>query len=276
MTTKTTKRIRNTILIILGIYLFICTFLYFFQEGLIFPPAYRSDIDITDNSDIDTLEPLEVSMSDGCIMRGYRIRAVEPDSKNLLFYFGANAEDISSLPHKMVGFSDWNIILMNYRGYVDSDGEPSTDMLYQDAQEIYDSVLNEGNDYDNIVIMGRSIGSSVATCLASSRENSALILISPFDTMEHVVLKKCPILPVSLVLRNKFDSVKYAPAVTSPVYMLVGTKDWLVPNSLSMKLKEYFPGDVTYTEIPDVGHNTIDDVDEYWVQIQGFLEQSIQ
>ena len=121
--------------------------------------------------------------------------------------------------------------------------------------------------------MGRSIGSSVATCLASQRENCGLILISPFDTMEHIVTCKCPIFPTKLVLRNKFNSVKYAPSVTTPVYMLVGTKDLLVPNSLSRELMTYFPNEVHYNEIAGVGHNTIDDADEYWVRIQGFLEE---
>ncbi len=61
--------------------------------------------------------------------------------------------------------------------------------------------------------------------------------------------------------------------MTSPVYILAGLNDWLVPTSLTKKLAKSFGGEVTYTEIPDVGHNSIDDCQEYWPLISGFLAE---
>lgn len=270
-------KLKKILLITLSLYLFLCVMLFFLQDRLIFSLAYNNNEQSYDfSADSGETMPIEISMSDGCILRGYQIHTKEAKPENLLLYFGANAEDISFLPEKMEQFTDWSIILMNYRGYGESEGKPSTQKLYQDSQEIYDYILsNSDTAYDNIVIMGRSIGSSVATYLASTRDHSAVILISPFDTLSHVVTKKCPILPTGLVLKHKFESIKYAPNVTSHVYILAGTDDWLVPASLTKELIKYFNGEVTYTEIPGVGHNSIDDSNDYWPLIGEFLEQQI-
>lgn len=266
---------KRTFILLMALYLLICVLLLFLQDRLIFSLAYRGSQEVLcENFPVDTVKPLEISMSDGCVLRGYWMQSTTSKPKKLLFYFGANAEDISLLPPKMTGFSDWSIVLMHYRGYLTSDGEPSAEKLYADSQEIYDYILkNSDINYEKIVIMGRSIGSSVATHLASTRENSAVILISPFDSLIHVISQKCPILPVNLLLKHKFESIKYAPDVTSPVYILAGINDWLVPTSLTKELAKSFGGEVTYTEIPDVDHNSIDDCQEYWLLISDFLAQ---
>ena len=265
--------LKRILLILIAFYLLICTLLFFLQDRLIFPLAYISSEEVPCGTfPASTVSPLEISMSDGCVLRGYWMNGTAPQPKKLLLYFGANAEDISSLPPKMVQFSDYSIVLMHYRGYLTSDGKPSAEKLYSDSQEIYDYILkNSDTDYEKIVIMGRSIGSSVATHLAATRKNASVILISPFDSLTHVISQKCPILPTSFVLKHKFESIKYAPSVTSPVYILAGSKDWLVPTSLTKKLAQSFTTEVTYTEIPDVGHNSIDDCATYWGLIRDFL-----
>jgi len=133
--------------------------------------------------------------------------------------------------------------------------------LYSDSLEIYDYLTARDDINDkNVVVMGRSIGTGVATYLAQNRRVSAVILSTPYDTLESVIQEKCPILPVSLIFSHKYDSIGRAPLIKQPLLVLVGGKDNIIPNWHSERLKEAWGGEVTYHKLPDEDHNTIDDV----------------
>lgn len=119
--------------------------------------------------------------------------------------------------------------------------------------------------------MGRSIGTGVATFLAEKRYASSVILVSPFDSLVSVAKEKCPILPVSLILKDKFDSLSRAPLIKSPLLILIGNKDILIPEGHSKKLGDSWGGKVKIEEIVGAGHNSIDDGVEYWNKIYEFL-----
>ncbi len=139
---KSITLIKKIFILLMTLYLLICVLLFFLQDRLIFSLAYMGPEEVScGNFPEDMAKPLEISMSDGCVLRGYWMQPATSKPKKLLFYFGANAEDISSLPPKMTGLSDWSIVLMHYRGYLTSDGEPSAEKLYADSQEIYDYIL---------------------------------------------------------------------------------------------------------------------------------------
>ena len=122
-----------------------------------------------------------------------------------VIYFGGNAENVA---RNINDFQDvlpgYDIFLANYRGYGGSEGEPTEDGLYADALALYDHVKN---DYADISIIGRSLGSGVATYVAANRPVEQLALITPYDSVESVAEKKFPIFPVSFLLKDKYESV---------------------------------------------------------------------
>lgn len=268
------KIIEKLLIAFIIIYVLICLAAVFFQEKLIFPRQKLSDDAITVSTRIDDIEDIELKMKDGNKMRGWFVKNSISEKSNLLIYFGANAEEVSRIIPRMSKFQNWSVVLINYRGYGKSEGTPSEQTLFSDSLEIYDYFANrEDINKSNIILMGRSIGTGVATYLAEKRNTSAVILVSPYDTLGGIVKEKCPILPVNLILKHRFDSISRAPSIKSPLLIIVGTEDKLIPIWHSRRLGEAWGGKVSFEKIIGEGHNSIDDGEEYWNKINKFLTE---
>src|SRR5262245_62679558 len=92
--------------------------------------------------------------------------------------------------------ADWSLALVNYRGYGESDGNPSETTLFGDALAVFDALASRPEiDRARIVLVGRSLGSGVATYVASERPVAAVVLISPYDSMTAIARRHYPWLP---------------------------------------------------------------------------------
>lgn len=266
------KNIKRLLIAFILTYTLVCLSAFFFQKNLIFPTQKLSDDAITVSTRIDGIEDIELKMKDGNKIRGWFVKNSISEKSNLLIYFGANAEEVSRIIPRMAKFQNWSVVLINYRGYGNSEGIPGEQTLFSDSLEIYDYFSNrEDINKNNIILMGRSIGTGVATYLAEKRNTSAVILVSPYDSLSSVVREKCPILPVNLILKHRFDSISRAPSIKSPLLIIVGTEDKLIPVWHSIRLGESWGGKVSFEKIIGEGHNSIDDGEEYWNKINEFL-----
>jgi len=258
--------------IIIYTMLFLST--HFFLERLIMWPRKQS-IEVTSLAMQEgRIENIELQMKDNTVLRGWFVKNSNSKKSNLLIYFGANAEELSGVIYKMSKLDKWSIALINYRGYGMSEGTAAETTLYSDSEEIYNYFSSrEDVNKSNIVVMGRSIGTGVATYLAETRNTSAVILVSPFDSLVSVVQEKCPILPAKLILSHKYDSIGRAPSIKQPLLILVGSEDILIPTWHSNRLKEAWGGEVFYEELSGEGHNSIDDGEVYINKIKAFLSK---
>jgi len=263
-------------LVMRSIVIYILLFLsaHFFLERLILWPRKQS-VEVTALSMQEgRIENIELQTKDNTVLKGWFVKNSNSKKSNLLIYFGANAEELSGVISKMSKLDKWSIALINYRGYGMSEGTAVETTLYRDSEEIYDYFANrEDVDKSNIVVMGRSIGTGVATYLAEKRNTSAVILVSPFDSLVSVVQEKCPILPANLILSHKYDSIGRAPSIKQPLLIMVGSEDILIPTWHSKRLKEAWGGEVFYEELSGEGHNSIDDGEEYINMIRTFLSK---
>jgi hypothetical protein len=189
-----------------------------------------------------------------------------------VIYFGGNAEDVSqSLPTLAAAFPDRSLFAMNYRGYGGSTGKPSEAALVADALALFDKVYK---NHQNIIVIGRSLGSGVAVHLASERPVERLILVTPYDSIQNLAAAQFPFLPVRWLLTDKFDSWRYAPKVTAPTHLIAAQNDEVIPASSTNALYKYFPPSVAnLTVIPDAGHNNISDGTEYMIALQSAPSQ---
>ena len=111
-----------------------------------------------------------------------------------LLYFGGNAEDVSaSLPQLARDFPGRALYLMHYRGYGASTGRPSEAALHADALALFDKVHAT---QPQVAVMGRSLGSGVAVRLAAQRPVSALVLVTPYDSLRDGAARQRPVFPV--------------------------------------------------------------------------------
>ncbi|GAA3948427.1 alpha/beta hydrolase [Allohahella marinimesophila] len=234
------------------VYAGVCISLYVFQRSLIYFP--QPEVSVRPAGTNLMILPA----------RGADIHVtVRPrDGRKALIYFGGNAENVVySLPDLAASFPRHAIHLMHYRGYGGSEGKPSEAALFADALMLFDEVHAK---YEHVVVMGRSLGSGVATYLASQRPVSRLVLVTPFDSIMAIAQQQFPWLPVRWLLQDKYESSAYAPKIAVPTLLITAEHDEIIPLSNTKTLLEFFrPGVAELSIVAGTGHNTISESPEY-------------
>ena len=191
----------------------------------------------------------------------------------LLIYYGGNADELSSNLNDLGQLKSGATLTLNYPGYGATEGRPSERRILADALFAFDEITTqEGIAPENVVLLGRSLGSGVAVHVASQRPVRGVILVTPFDSLLGVARRHYPSLPVGLVLVHRFDSLALAPSITVPALFLISGRDQLIPPDLSLKLAQAWGGPVQTVIIGQTGHNEIQTDIRYWDSINAFLE----
>lgn len=199
-----------------------------------------------------------------------KVIVLNQDKNDAILYFGGNGESVargaagisSALP-------DHAIYLVNYRGYGGSSGEPTEKGIYADAQAIYDIV---SQDHETLSVVGQSLGTGVATYLASTRPVTKTVLIAPYDSIQHVVQDMYPIFPMPVLLLDKYRSIDRVDQISSPTLILIAELDELIPAKYSNLLIEKFPEALLRVEIIEgVGHNDIGRNPRYFSLLKEFI-----
>jgi pimeloyl-ACP methyl ester carboxylesterase len=265
------------ILIALGMAAVFVLYPYFMQERLIFYPQELAQEKLLHiRQALPEAEEVRLAAPDGVALHGWYVKGRGTGPSPLVIYFGGNAEEVSAALPEAAGYAGegWSVVLMNYRGYGLSGGEPGERELFGDAEFIYDEFARrEDVDAATVAVMGRSLGSGVAVYLASVRPVAGVVLVSPFDRLKSVARGHYPFLPVSWLLKHPFDSLSRAPNVTVPLLALVAGEDRVIPAEHSLGLAEGWGGDYTLRNIKGEGHNTISRNPLYREHIVDFLRE---
>jgi pimeloyl-ACP methyl ester carboxylesterase len=249
------------ILLVAGLgYASICGLLYVRQRSMIYYP--HGEVKAAN------LEPLWLSN------QGHRIKIWQgaPEQRTAVLYFGGNAENvIHSMAELHSLYPESTLYLMNYRGYGGSTGSPSEEALFSDALALYDEVADS---HDQVIVMGRSLGTGVALYLADSRPVKALILVTPYESMVALASTYYPFLPVNPLLKDRYESYLRAPRIKVPVLALVAERDEVIPAKISAGLiKAFSKANLEKVVVERAGHNTIQEYDEYQRAIRSFMSR---
>ena len=190
------------------------------------------------------------------------------EGPNALIYFGGNAEDVSySLPGFAAAFPDHGLYLLHYRGYGGSAGSPSEAALVEDGLALFDKVRAQ---HPHIVVVGRSLGSGVAIQVASRRPVARLVLVTPFDSLEDLAASQFPMFPVRWLLRDTYQSWRYASQVTAPTTIIAAEYDEVIPRkSAELLFARFAKGIATIEVLPGTSHNTVEQSARYWMALRG-------
>jgi len=204
----------------------------------------------------------------GASLHGWLLKK---ESRSLIFYFGGNAEEVSyNLPDFQQRITT-SSLLMNYRGYGESTGKPSQKNLYADALRVYDAAVAQLQPA-KVIVIGRSLGTGVATYLAKNRNCDAMVLITPFDSLQSVASAYYPFLPISLLLRHKFRSDLNVPDLKIPTLILAAQEDQIIDASHTQRLIEHFTVAPKVVNIAGAGHNDIQQFPLYWSELKNFID----
>lgn len=243
-------------------WLALCAMLFFTQESAIFYPGPNDARLVLHHAkrrvEIGSLE-------------GWWVENPAATNDLVILYFGGNAEDVLYTAGTLPLLGARRMLVVNYRGYGTSKGRPGQSELYEDGLAIYDYAASSGVRADHIVVMGRSLGSGVASMLAGSREVRAAVLITPFDSLVAVAAGHYPIFPVRLLLRHPFPSVDWARKARAPALILAAERDYIVPARHAKRLSEAWAGEKKFHVLAGAGHNDIEQSPDYYLRIREFL-----
>ena len=214
--------------------------------------------------------PFTVTAADGTRLHGWIAQGSAVPSPTVI-YFGGNAEEVSHTLADPHWPREWSIVAVNYRGYGTSEGKPGERDLTSDALTIYDAVAaRDSIDGKRIVVFGRSLGTALAAHVAAERPVAGVILVSPYDSLAAIGNHHYPWLPVSLLLKHRFEAQTDARRCRAPMLTIVASSDSIIPVGRSRALYDAWAGPKRWQVVPDSDHNSLGVTSEFWTRRDGF------
>ena len=203
------------------------------------------------------MDQLDVKTEDGLKVTSWYRPALSPDKLTIVFFQG-NAGHLGYRNYKVRPWLDagYGVLMVGYRGF-GNPGSPSEEGLYMDAQAAIDAVRAKGVPEDGLVLYGESMGTGVATQMATEYGAAALILESPYTSVPDVGADRYPLVPVHWLLRDHYDSINKIKDVHMPFLLLHGELDQVVPVKFGKKLFAAANEPKQAFYVPDAGHNNV-------------------
>ena len=228
------NKIYYTLIFIFAVYLIVTLGLYIFQRKLLYYPNFNSHIKGDGLS--HSFENINIKTKDNINLKGW-FHLKDPKKKTILFFHG-NAGTLDNRIYKLnfLGNLDVNFLIIAWRGYSGSSGKPSEFGLYQDAKSALNWLNSKGITENKIILYGESLGTSVAIEVGQNKDFAGVILETPFTSMVDVGKTKYPFFPVSLLLKDKYESDKKIKNIKSPILIMHGEADKIVPFWMGKKI----------------------------------------
>ena len=228
-------------------YFIIILFVYFYQRNLLYHPSENNYLNdkITFN-----YEEIFIETDKNINLKSWFIKKDLNKFKTVLIFHG-NAGNLFNRVYKLNELNklDVNILLISWRGFSGNKGKPTEKNLYHDAEEAIKWLNNRGAISKNIILYGESLGTGVATELGTRNAFGGIILESPFTSIANAAKIYYPYLPVNIILKDRYDSIGKIKNITTPILIMHGRKDNIVPQKMGLELYEkanqpkfsYFP-----------------------------------
>lgn len=260
------------LLILPALYLVVCAVLYFKQDSMLFFPAHAPQADL---DQIAASVGFEVWKNAHGEHIGWQ--SVEGDPQNsLLICHGNGGFALHREYYRRYcrANGNWKVFLLEYPGYGAREGNPSEKSLVSAATEAIDILASDRAR--RIWLLGESLGSGVASATVAQRPGkiAGLILVTPFNSLVAAASSHYPWLPVSLLLRTRFDSKRNISQFPGPVAIVLGEEDTVVPPHLGRDLYDSYSGSKKLWSAPGSGHNVTAFLSEHWSEIANWLRLS--
>jgi len=263
------KKISLAALVVIGMYVMIGSLLYFFQERLLFlPTTLESDFQYRFEQ---PFEELFLSPQPDVKINALHFKTAST-AKGLILYSHGNAGDLSRWGGIASYFTKYHydVVVWDYRGYGKSRGELSEQAIYDDAQYLYNHFKRQ-YQADEIVLYGRSLGTAVASFLAANNLAKQVILETPYYSIPDVAQHRFPLFPIKTLVKYQFPNYQFMKQLDTPVTIIHGTEDTVVPITSALKLKKLKNSNIKFVIIANGRHNNLIEFQEYHTAIGNCL-----
>ena len=215
-------------------YIIIVLFTYLYQRKLLYHPSENNYTG--DEIQFDYKEVF-IEVDKDIKLKSWFLEKDLKKNKTILYFHG-NAGDLTNRVHKLNELNklDVNILIISWRGFSGNPGKPTEKNLYNDARKSVEWLNMVGVTNKNIILYGESLGTGVATELGQNNSFSGIVLESPFTSIADAAKIYYPYLPVNLLLKDRYDTIKKIKNIKIPVLIMHGKKDNIVPFFMGEKL----------------------------------------
>ena len=237
----------------LAVYIGLCLLMFIFQSRYVYFPSRA--IAATPAALPLPFEDVRFVTSDGQRIAAWFVPA-NPARGTILICHG-NGGNIGDRLHAIQLFHELglNVFIFDYRGYGNSAGSPSEKGTYADALGAWNFLTQERRlPPDRIIIMGRSLGGAVAAWLADRQQPAGLILEASFTSLSAIGATIYPYLPVRLLCRYRYPTLKHMRNVRCPVLVAHSGDDEMIPFAHGQKLFQAAPAPKVFARLSG-GHN---------------------
>ena len=205
----------------------------------------------------------------------YLINAVHIKSKQpkgLIFFLHGTLQHIQYHLPKATFFieNNYDVVMIDYPTYGKSKGKLIEANLYAIVSHSFDSLMELIKPTGNIILYGRSLGTAMASYLATLRKIDKLILVSPYYSMPDLFNSKLPLFPFKK-LKFKFENHTHLQTVDCDTFIFHGTHDKLIPIQLSQKLIPYLKKEAHFIPIENANHFNVHEQEEYKQALKNLL-----
>lgn len=254
------KKLFKSLAVVLAVYLMLLSALFFNQRNLMYHPN-------TNDPDFSKLEHtfheiVNVKTSDDLIIRGAYLPPRAYNGLVIVMMHG-NSGNISQRFYKadILNTEGFGVLMVGYRGFGGNDGKISEQGLYKDARAHIAWLKKNGISEERMVFYGESIGSGPAVQMATEYSEAGLILEAPFDSAVALAKQRYPYAPVNILMRDKFENVEKIADINTPLLILHGDEDNVVPVQNAKTLFEDAKDPKIFNLAVGAGHNNLYDFD---------------
>ncbi len=234
-----------------GVYIIFAGYLLIFQSRYVYYPKLVLPVLAADPSHIGlSFESISFETCDGLRLSGWFIP--KEGARGVLLFCHGNAGNIG---HRLESIQLFNrlgleIFIFDYRGYGASEGKPTEQGTYWDAEAVWRHIVKERQvGPDKVIVFGRSLGGGIAAWLAARHSPGALILESTFTSLSDIAAARYWFMPVKLLMRLKYDTADHLRRVNCPILIVHSRDDEAISFSHGQRLYEIAPEPKRFLEI---------------------------
>jgi fermentation-respiration switch protein FrsA (DUF1100 family) len=236
MKKKLKEHLLTIILIIPVAYFSLLFIIFIFQRNLLYHPEENNYFG--DKLKVK-IEKVKIKTGDDFELLGWFHEKDLINFKTIVFFHG-NAGTLENRIHKINHFKDMNVnfLIIAWRGFSGNLGKPSEKGLYEDGESTIKWLKEKGLKDNDIVLYGESLGTGIATHIAQNYKFAGVILESPFTSMIAAAKNVYPYFPIKFLLKDKYESDKKIKYLNSPILIMHGEADKIVPFWMGEKMYE--------------------------------------
>ena len=216
------------------LYVSVCTYMYVFQRNFLYHPDKNNYLR-SEKLNADTKE-ISVPSTEGIALKAWFYK--NPQNKYTVLFFHGNAGGLGNRIYKLNELKNLNLnyLIISWRGFSGNKGNPTEQGLYSDARSALEWLEKNNISKNKIILYGESLGTGVAVEVSQNQKFAGIILESPYTSIVDAAKIYYPYLPVDLILKDKYLSLKKIKNINSPILIMHGGADRIIPITMGKKL----------------------------------------